>query len=156
MAWVPMKKPLGVRAVKALSAQWGWSLPPVFIIAAFMIDLLFAWSCLRLDLHQHHFCWQEFVLSTGAYLRTHACTHLCLYVQGVCTLSFSRGDLESLVDRWIPHNKICWLINNSILSVCKHVWIQSHLPFPRPTLNSVCCVLELRLACVYIVLLCVD
>lgn len=89
-------------------------------------------------------------------LHTH--TQLCLYVQWVCTLSSSLGDQDSLVDPWIPHNTICWLINNSILSVCKHVWIQSHLPFPQPPLNSVCCVLELGLACVcvYGFIVCVD
>lgn len=159
IAWVPMKKPLRVRAVKALSAQWGWSFPSVFIILAILIDSLFAWSCLRSGLHQHCFCWQELVLTTGTYYRarahTHTHTYVYMYSESAHFLS-AFGDQDSLMDLWIPHNTICWLINNSILSVCKHVWIQSHLPFPRPSLNIVCCVLELGLACVYMVLLCVD
>lgn len=42
------------------------------------------------------------------------------------------------VDPWIRHNTICWLINNSILSVCKHVWIQSHPHLPPSLLLTKC------------------
>lgn len=50
------------------------------------------------------------------------------------------GSWTTRVDPWISHNTICWLINNSILSVSEHVWDQSHLHLFWPSLNKVAAV----------------
>lgn len=64
-------------------------------------------------------------------------TNLYMYSESTNSLSFSLRELDSPdMIPWIPHNTICWLINNSGLSVSRHVWIQSHLHLPRPPLNK--------------------
>lgn len=134
VAWVPMKKPLSVWAVKALSAQRGWSLPSVFITPVSLIDSLFALSCLSAGSHcppsPQKIIWtwpvQYKLLPQRTY--THRCTNVYMYSESTHRLSFSLRELDSpCMDPWIPHNTSCWLINNSILSVSKRVWVQPHL-----------------------------
>lgn len=147
VAWVPMKKPLSVWAVKALSAQRGWALPSVCITPAGLIDSLFALSCLSANstlptppTENNSDFDQRCLLPLRLPLRT--CVHTGRYTntcsESTHSLSCSLRELDSPgMDPWIPHNTICWLINNSILSVSKHVWIQSHLHLPQPSPNKV-------------------
>lgn len=75
------------------------------------------------------FCFDHWKLLNHALLFT--CT------VSPCTQSPGPGAPRT-VDPWIRHNAICWLINNSILSVCKHVWIQSHPHLPPSLLLTKC------------------
>lgn len=149
VAWVPVKKPLSVWAVKALSSQRGWGLPSVCITPASLIDSLFALSCLSASSHCP-LCPQKIIqtLTRAACLpkaslahtpiHTQTYSNVYMYSESAHSLPFSLRELGSpSMDPWIPHNTICWLINNSILSVSKHVWIQSHLHLPWPSLNKV-------------------
>lgn len=69
-----------------------------------------------------------------------------MYSESTNSLSFGLRELDSPdMNPWIPHNTICWLINNSVLSVSKHVGIHSHLHLPLPSLNKLG-VLSLSLA----------
>lgn len=130
---VPLKKPLGVWAVTALQH---------IVDGAFLLylSLLPSWlfCCLpSLVWDQAH----TTPLSDRIWFWPLEATYPRTTVYMYSELTHSLLALGTgTVDPWIRHNTICWLINNSILSVCKHVWIQSHPHLP-PSLHLTKCVL---------------
>lgn len=108
---------------------------PVFITPAISIVLLFAQSRLRSGSHNTSFSDRIWFWPLEA---TYPRTSVYMYSEPAHSL-LALG--TRTVDPWIRHHAICWLINNSILSVCKHVWIQSHPHPPPPSLLLTKCVL---------------